>query len=309
MAAQREWTGHVVVCGDGGVALRTIEQLHTAGIAVVAVATAGGTAGGTAASSPPVDPVAERLLADWGVPVVVGRPREALAEAGLAGAAAVVCVPGADLVAMETSLLARRLRPDVRLVVRMSNPAVSRALAEVTGEGSVLDVAALAAPSVVEACLGARPHPFRLAGRDFVAAPLVAPRDATLRELYGPLAPLAVAEPLTETGSEHRAGGEPVICPGRDHRVRAGERVTLIGTPAQFAEHGGPPGRDVLGASEEVARHGSARHTARPGTPRARGGPGPRGPPRWRTAAGARGWSRCCVHWPPRRTGRCGPPC
>ena len=225
----------MLVCGIGGVGLRTIEQLHAAGVTVVAVADAG-----------VADPVAERLLHDWGVPTVLGRPREALVEAGIAGAAAVVCVPGADLAAIRLALLARQLRPDVRLVAQMSNPAVGGALAEVIGERSVLDVASLAAPSVVEACLGARPHRVRLAGREFVAAQLVADRDSTLRELYGPLAPLAVAGQAD--------GTVPEICPGRDHRVRAGDRVTLIGTPEQFAEYAGDS--PVDGAKDPV------RHTA-----------------------------------------------
>ncbi|HEX4252470.1 MAG TPA: NAD-binding protein [Pseudonocardia sp.] len=251
-------TGHVVVCGVRGAGLRIVEQLHTAGVEVVVVADV---------SEP--DPVGERMLAGWGVRRVAGRPREALIEAGVASAAAVACVPGDDLRAMEIALLVRRLRPDVRLIVRMGNSAVGRALAEVTGEGSVLDVAALAAPSVVEACLGARPHPVELAGQRFVAAELVAPRDATLRELYGPLAPIAVSAPVTGlrakpgagSGPPSAAGAGPVICPGRDHPVRAGDRVTAIGTLEQFAAHGGAEVVERLRPSTP-GRHGTGARTA-----------------------------------------------
>ena len=175
--------GHVVVCGVDDTALRTIEQLLAAGAEVVvvdAVAEAGA--------------VAERLLEQWDVPLVRGRLREALAEARLPDAAAVVCLAADDLAALEAALLVRRLRPDVRLVVRMANPQVGHALAEVVGEGCVLDVAALAAPSVVEICLGRRTHELTLAGR---RVPRRRPRRrrprATLRELYGELAPLAIA--------------------------------------------------------------------------------------------------------------------
>lgn len=127
---------------------------------------------------------------------------------------------------MELALLARRMRPDVRLVVRVGNAAVGRALADVTGPGSVLDVAELAAPSVVEACLGRRAHAFELAGQEFVVAELTVERRASLRDLYGDLAPLAVA------------GDGQVICPGRDHAVHPGERVTAVGTREQFATYG-----------------------------------------------------------------------
>ena len=146
--------GHVVVCGVDDTALRTIEQLLAAGADVVvvdAVAEAGA--------------VAERLLEQWDVPLVRGRLREALAEARLPEAAAVVCLAADDLAALEAALLVRRLRPEVRLVVRMANPQVGHALAEVVGEGCVLDVAALAAPSVVEICLGRRVHELTVAGR------------------------------------------------------------------------------------------------------------------------------------------------
>lgn len=251
MSDQAGPTGHVVVCGVRGAGLRTVEQLHSAGVEVVVVA-----------DGPDPDPIADRVLASWGVRRVGGRPKDALLAAGVADAAAVVCVPADDLRAMEIALLVRRLRPDVRLIVRMGNSAVGRALAEVTGEGSVLDVAALAAPSVVEACLGARPHPIELAGQHFVAAELVAPRDATLRELYGPLAPIAVsgvgAVPEAGVGS---VGAGPVICPGRDHPVRAGDRVTAIGTLEQFAAHGGAEVVERLRPSAP-ARHAMGARTA-----------------------------------------------
>lgn len=207
--------GHVVVCGCGGVGLRTVEQLHNAGVTVVVVT-----------DPTELDPVADRLLSGWDIPRIAGRPREALLEAGLETASAVVCVPEDDLRSMELALLARRMRPDARLVVRIGNAAVGRALADVTGPGSVLDVAELAAPSVVEACLGRRAHAFELAGQEFVVAEMTVQRSASLRELYGDLAPLAVA------------GSEQVICPGRDHQVLTGERVTAVGTREQFLAHG-----------------------------------------------------------------------
>ena len=112
---------------------------------------------------------------------------------------------------METALLVRRVRPDVRLVVRMGNSAVGRALAEAAGEDSVLDVAALAAPAVVEACRGARPRRMVLAGQTFLAADLIVDRPATLRELYGELAPIAVS----------RDGTATIVCAGSRHRRAA----------------------------------------------------------------------------------------
>ncbi|MCW2633585.1 MAG: Calcium-gated potassium channel mthK [Pseudonocardia sp.] len=209
-------SGHVVVCGVGGLGLRTVEQLHAAGADVVVVDSG---AGGDRS-------VTDRLLAGWEVPRIAGRPRDALVEAGAERAAAVVVVADDDLLATEIALLMHAVAPGVRLVVRLGNPAVGRALADVLGSENVLEVASLAAPSVVEACLGRQAHTVVLAGSEFVVAEMVADRDATLRELYGELAPIAVAGP------------EPVVCPGRDHPVRAGDRVTAIGTADEFAAHG-----------------------------------------------------------------------
>lgn len=252
-AAAAERTGHVIVCGTHGVALRTVEQLRAAGAEVVVL------------TVDQVDEPSALLLAGWEVPVVPGRGRDGLLAAGLPGAAAVVCMPPDDLHALQLALLAHRLRPDVRLVVRMGNGAVSRALTEVVGQNGVLAVPALAAPAVVEACLGRQTHRFELAGCEFVAARLPVPRAGTLRELFGDLAPLTVSRP-----------GEPVpvVCPGRDHPVRAGDRVTAVGTPAEFAGHGAsevvdraPPQTPVrsvagargAGAARAAERAGDAR--------------------------------------------------
>ena len=222
--------GHVVVCGLHPLGLRTVEQLQLAGLAVTVVDDA-------------PDPRLVRVAADRGVRLLRGSSRlaETLLAAGIGTARAVVCVEDDDLHTLETALRARELRPDVPVVVQLANPAVGRAVGEVTGAGSVLDVAELAAPSVVEACLGTRAHRLRLEGAPFVAATLVAPRDGTLRDLFGDLAPIAVEPGTPDHGPAGPAG--PVVCPGRDHAVRAGDAVTLLGTPDELDATGRPWGR------------------------------------------------------------------
>src|SRR5665213_56038 len=135
----REWVGHVIVCGLQDIGLRTVEQLHLAGASVVVLDDA-------------ADERFARLTRAWGVPTI---PRSAhlsepFLDAGIAGAAAVVCTESTDLRTLETVLLVRDLRPDVRVVAHLDNPAVANAVEEVTGAATVLDIASLFAPSVVE---------------------------------------------------------------------------------------------------------------------------------------------------------------
>lgn len=221
-----QWTGHVIVCGLEGVGLRTVEQLTLTGVRVAVI-------------DDGADARRLRTIDGWQVPRVAGDSRlpDVLARAGLPGAAAVICVQADDLHTLETALLARELRPDLRVVAQIRNPAVERALAAISV--SVLDVAGLSAPSIVEACLRTGTHEVTLAGERFVAVTTVADTDATLRDRYGVLAPLAVVA----------AGGEVAICPGRDHEVRAGDRVTLIGTPAELVEYGVAPRVSAVSAA------------------------------------------------------------
>ncbi len=214
--AYADWRGHVIVCGLRGVGLRIVEQLSLSGVPAVVV-------------DDDPDPRLARILLAWGVPHIAGSSRaaETLTGAGLAGATAVVCVHHDDLYTLETALLTRQLREDVRVVVQFGNPAVGRALSQVGVW--VLDVAGLSAPSVVEACLGSGAQEIRLSGECFTAVRTAAPEVASLRELYGSLAPVAVIP---------AGGGAVVVCPGRDFHVAAGDEVTLIGTPQELGAAG-----------------------------------------------------------------------
>lgn len=207
-------TGHVIVCGLHDEGLRTVEQLHFAGVPVVV------------ADDRP-DPRYVRAIAAWNIPLVDGDPRlpETLLEAGLGGAIAVVCVESEDLATLEIALLARDLRADVRVVVQMRNPAVGRAIA--TSGVAVLDVAGLTAPSIVEACLQTGLHDLDIAGERFVAATVTNRRRGTLRGIYEGLAPIAVLP---------ASGADMVVCPGRDVRVVPGDVVTVLGTASDLAE-------------------------------------------------------------------------
>src|SRR5258708_38414070 len=68
---------------------------------------------------------------------------------------------------------------------------------------------------------------------NFVVAGKTASREATLRELYGDLPPVAIMH-----GKDSPSRGELEICPGRDQRVHAGDWTMMIGTADELAAQG-----------------------------------------------------------------------
>ena len=195
---------HIIVSGDDALVTTLVEELNFAGASTVKLATAEA-----------VD------------------TETALADAGIARAAAIVCAGNDDAMNLEIALLARRANPDVRVVARLANEVLRGAVAADNGPGAILDVADLAAPAVVEACLTQSTHPFEAAGIEFVVWGTGAPHDGTLRDLYGDLAPVAVMH-----GENCPTPAEVVDCPGRDHRVHAGDWIAMIGTADQVASRG-----------------------------------------------------------------------
>lgn len=211
----REATDHVIVFGLRGLGVRIVEQLHSAGVDVVVV-------------DDQMDRRLISVLEGWQVPRMVATPdlTATLEAAGIAGARALIAVADDDLDTLEVALVANNVRGDLRVVLRMVNTAVASAVAEVTGPGTVLDVTALSAPSVVEACLRQATRDLDLGGERFTVLETRAERSSTLRDLYGDLAPLAI---ITD-------GGNAVeLCPGRDQAAAAGDRVVVIGAGAELA--------------------------------------------------------------------------
>ena len=205
---------HVIVCGLQGVGLRIVEQFHLSGTPVIVV-------------DDDADTRFARILEDWGVRHIRRSAYlgDALLEADLAHALAVVCVEVNEIHTLETALRIRETRPDVRLVVQLANPSVARALERVSGRGSVLDVATLAGPSFVEACLGRNAHAIELGGVRFAVVQVEVTESETahptFRGHFGNLAPVAIMP---------SDGNEMAQCPGRDHRLVAGDRVAVLGT-------------------------------------------------------------------------------
>src|ERR1700730_6928094 len=189
---------HIIVSGEDALATTIVEELNNTGVHVVKLTS----------------------------------PTE-LATAGIARARAVICAGDDDATNLEIALLARKANPGVRVVARLANDVLRTAMAADKRPGAILDVAELAAPSVVEACLAHTAHPFEASDINFVVSGAEAPREATLREIYGDLAPVAVIH-----GENCATPGEVEACPGRDLAVHAGDWTAMIGTADQVAARG-----------------------------------------------------------------------
>ncbi|OBA63362.1 potassium transporter TrkA [Mycobacterium sp. 1100029.7] len=196
--------GHIIVSGEDALATTIAEELETAGATVV------------------------KLVDDNAADT-----KDDLVDAGIARAAAVVCAGDDDAINLEIALLARKANPKVRVVARLANDVLREAVADDNGPGAILDVAELAAPSVVEAALARTAHPFEAAGIKFLVSGAAAPYDATLREIYADLAPVAVIH-----GKNSPTPGVLDICPGRDLPVHAGDWAAMIGTAEELAARG-----------------------------------------------------------------------
>jgi Trk K+ transport system NAD-binding subunit len=220
---------HVVVFGFHGVGRRVVRQLASAGQDVVVV-------------DPDADPTEQEDLQRWGVSYLAGygHSQDTLHTACVTQARAVICVTEDDVRNIRLAMLVRDLSSDVRIVVRVANSSVGRAMHAVTQPGAVLDVAELASMSFVEVAVRRTTHAIELGGTSFYVATIENERDGTFATLWPDLAPIAI----------RRADGSPITSgPSPDLKVHPGDLVTLMGTEATFSEAGLTPAADTHIAS------------------------------------------------------------
>lgn len=214
-------SGHIVVFGFHGVGRRIVRQLSSIGHRVLVVDS-------RASLSEQED------LQRWGITYLAGYgdSEDTLSAASVTTALAVLCVTDDDVRNTRLALLVRDRSAKVRLVVRIANSAVSRALHDVAKPGAVLDVAALASPSFVEAVLERTTHEINLGGVDFIIDTIDARSDGTLTSLGMEFAPLAV----NAHGDSHTT-----YLPAADQPVRSGDSITVIGTRQDYLAYGIEP--------------------------------------------------------------------
>ena len=215
---------HVVVFGFQGVGRRIVRQLSSTSHRVIVI-------------DPDADATQQEDLQRWGVDYLAGygHSEDTLKAAAVADAIAVLCVTDDDVSNIRLALLVRDLADDVRIVVRMANASVGRALQPVTRPGAVLNVAELASASFVEAAINRTTHTLDLDGVEFIVATVPNSGEGTFRTIWGDLAPIAVRP----------ADGSPIVSsPSRDVPIGAGDFVTVVGTASDYRRVGLEPAID-----------------------------------------------------------------
>jgi Trk K+ transport system NAD-binding subunit len=136
-------SNHVVVVGLGNVGTRIIRALHEQGVEVVAIERESQARG-------------IQVARDLGIPFILGDASrsETLTAASVATARALVVVSSDDVTNLETALLARQAKPDLRVVVRLFDAEFADRVNRAFGIDISRSVSYLAAPAFAAAMIG-----------------------------------------------------------------------------------------------------------------------------------------------------------
>ncbi|HEY3359159.1 MAG TPA: NAD-binding protein [Polyangia bacterium] len=133
---------HIILCGLGNVGIRVLQRLLSYHMEVVAI------------EKDPAGPHVATAKA-LGVPVLIAdvKQDESLVQAGIARARAIVIATNDDLANLEVALDARRMNPEIQVVMRMFDQDIAAKIGEAFGFERTFSTASLAAPAVAALAL------------------------------------------------------------------------------------------------------------------------------------------------------------
>lgn len=208
-------SGHVVVCGLGNVGFQVVKELLHYGERVVVI---------EQSRDNRFLGTARRL----GVPVILGDAtvQEVLLQAHAQAARAVIVATSNELANLEMCLLARELKPRLRVVVRLSDPYLAQTLREEANISLAMSIPVLAAPAFVAALFGDRVSSvFLIKGQTLAAAEVAMQPDDSL--LVGrSLRSLAIDYRLLPLNIIDAGGA--LKPPEASHRLVPGDRLVVI---------------------------------------------------------------------------------
>jgi len=230
---QKEWTrvtastyrDHVILCGLGRLGLRVLEQLALAGTPVIVLEKRRG------------NPMLLRAR-EMGVPVLIRDMKEdqALIDAGIARARAVVIATNDDMANLEVALDARRLNPRIRVVMRLFEQQLASKIANALDVDVAFSSSSLAAPLVAAMSLRTKVLGSTLIGGvSHVVTEVVAAEGGALAgRTVGEIESKFAAKVLALTPA---AGGGPIQSPpAASAAVAAGDTLVVHASTAAAAK-------------------------------------------------------------------------
>jgi Trk K+ transport system NAD-binding subunit len=161
---------HVILCGLGSLGYRVLQQLVSAGVETVVLEKDEG----------------GRFVAQakaLGAPVLARDMKEdqALVDAGVERARAIIICTNDDVANIEVALDSRRMNPSIRVVMRLFEQDVARKIAGALSIDAVFSASALAAPTVAAMSLGAKvPANVTIAGVPYLTSEVPVEADSAL---------------------------------------------------------------------------------------------------------------------------------
>ena len=220
--AEKEWMrveastyrDHIVLCGLGHLGFRVLQQFVAGGVPVVAIEKNAGARflGPAKATRTPI------LIRDM-------TDDQALIDAGVPHARAIVIASNDDLANLEVALDARRMNPKIRIAMRLFDQQIASKIAAPLAVDVAFSSSALAAPTVAAMALGAKVlASFPVAGVAHVTA------EVTV-ETGGPLAGRTLVAIEQAHGvrvlAHLTAGGGAIPSPAPGTAVAPGDVLTV----------------------------------------------------------------------------------
>jgi Trk K+ transport system NAD-binding subunit len=171
----------------------------------------------------------QRIAELDGVETVIGDARElsVLNAAGLDSAFSVAALTSDDLLNLQISLAARRVRPDIQIVVRVFSDVLAERLADIFGIRAAYSTSSLASPTLTAAALiGGVEHGFALGNRLFVTEQF----DVTARNDLDGVSVDQVRAKFGLLVVELRRAGILQLLPAAAEVLCAEDRVILLGS-------------------------------------------------------------------------------
>lgn len=212
--------GPILVCGLGHTGYRVVTNLHDLGFEVVAM-----------------DYEPNRLaprLQELGISLKYGDLRwgSLLLEAGAAQATAIVTCTDDDMMNLQIALRARKINPQVRVVMRIFDDELSEQLRHTFGLNAAYSTSALASPDFVSAAL----NQMNVRRVDIAQVPQVVVR---LHVRLSSLLDVPIIELNEEEGLTvllHARNGQVEIPPRGDARLKAGDEIVVLATEAKLSD-------------------------------------------------------------------------